>query len=173
MDHIIKDIYISGSSVLKRQDDVYTIGIRAVLRVDNLDRNVSQWDERFILKDMPFQDGEPVLRDTFQESNAFIDEQVQARRPILVHCHMGVSRSVTLVLAYLIEKHNMSLGQAFATVKSGRRMAYPHDQLVKSLVDYYKLPHTVQDIESAFFLDSLAADYRRSQQEGSDHLSHY
>lgn len=32
---------------------------------------------------------------------------------VLVHCHKGVSRSVTLCMAYLIWKHNLSYDEAF------------------------------------------------------------
>lgn len=39
---------------------------------------------------------------------------------VLVHCHVGVSRSATLVLAYLMLKQNLSLVEAICAVKDNR-----------------------------------------------------
>lgn len=36
---------------------------------------------------------------------------------VLVHCHVGVSRSATLVLAYLMLKQNLTLVEAICAVK--------------------------------------------------------
>ena len=42
----------------------------------------------------------------------FIDSAISGGGKILVNCHLGVSRSPTCVLAYLITKHNMTVAQA-------------------------------------------------------------
>lgn len=39
---------------------------------------------------------------------------------VLVHCHVGVSRSATLVLAYLMLKQNLTLVEAICAVKDNR-----------------------------------------------------
>ncbi|KAJ4922259.1 hypothetical protein JOQ06_019513 [Pogonophryne albipinna] len=39
---------------------------------------------------------------------------------VLVHCHVGVSRSATLVLAYLMLKHNLSPVEAICAVRQNR-----------------------------------------------------
>lgn len=39
---------------------------------------------------------------------------------VLVHCHVGVSRSATLVLAYLMLKQNLTLVEAICVVKDNR-----------------------------------------------------
>lgn len=155
INHIYKGIYISGSRELSRQNAVREQGIEAVLRVDSLNRAEGQWESSFILLDMPFNDGFAVAPALFHQATQFIHTQVTAGRKILVHCHMGISRSVTLVLAYLIEHEKMTLPQAYQTVVSGRAIAYPHSALLESLVEYYKLPYTHEDIQKPFFLDSL------------------
>ncbi|KAK2590028.1 hypothetical protein QQS21_012294 [Conoideocrella luteorostrata] len=40
---------------------------------------------------------------------------------VLVHCREGISRSASIVIAYLMRKHNMSLDEALAGVKEKRR----------------------------------------------------
>jgi protein-tyrosine phosphatase len=43
---------------------------------------------------------------------------------VLVHCMAGVSRSVTIVLAYLIKEKAMGFDQAYALVKNRRRIVH-------------------------------------------------
>ncbi len=45
---------------------------------------------------------------------------------VLVHCSQGVSRSVTLVIAYLMWRHGQCFEEAFAAVKAARGVANPN-----------------------------------------------
>lgn len=45
---------------------------------------------------------------------------------VLVHCHKGVSRSVTLCMAYLIWKFRYNFNDAFNAVKNARDVASPN-----------------------------------------------
>ncbi|XP_076859360.1 dual specificity protein phosphatase 26-like [Brachyhypopomus gauderio] len=56
----------------------------------------------------------------FNTAAEFIHNALRGGGKILVHCHVGVSRSATVVLAYLMLKHSMNLVQAVNTVKEGR-----------------------------------------------------
>ncbi|KAM4747197.1 dual specificity protein phosphatase 26 [Rhinophrynus dorsalis] len=53
---------------------------------------------------------------------------------ILVHCAVGVSRSATLVLAYLMIHHNMTLVEAINTVKD-RRGIIPNRGFLRQLLN--------------------------------------
>ena len=46
------------------------------------------------------------------------------RTNVLVHCMAGVSRSATLVIAYLMKSRNVSFNEAFAIVKSKRKLVF-------------------------------------------------
>lgn len=53
---------------------------------------------------------------------------------VLVHCLQGLSRSATLVLAFLIIKKGMSVTEAVELVRSKRRI-YPNDGFLQQLCD--------------------------------------
>jgi|LakMenEpi03Aug12_release.lakeMendotaPanAssembly.Ray.scaffolds.fasta_scaffold3454276_1 dual specificity MAP kinase phosphatase len=52
----------------------------------------------------------------FEEITALINQYRLSKLNIFVHCHMGISRSCTIVIAYLLRYENMSYKQAFDLV---------------------------------------------------------
>jgi hypothetical protein len=66
------------------------------------------------------------LEKWFAPVTAHIDAARQSGTACLVHCTHGQSRSVSLVLAYLMLRHNQSLLEAFQTVKQKRCVAAPN-----------------------------------------------
>ena len=53
------------------------------------------------------------ISDYFRHANEFIDEAKQSERNVLVHCQAGISRSSTIVIAYLMELNNWSFSHAY------------------------------------------------------------
>ncbi|XP_002517161.2 dual specificity protein phosphatase 1 isoform X3 [Ricinus communis] len=78
------------------------------------------------------------LRQYFDECFNFIDEAKRQGGGVLVHCFVGKSRSVTIVVAYLMKKHGLSLTQALQHVKSTRPQAAPNSGFISQLRDYEK-----------------------------------
>ena len=52
----------------------------------------------------------------------YIDDMVSAGDRVLVHCHAGRSRSVCVVIRYLMEYEKLSQGQALALIQSKREI---------------------------------------------------
>ncbi|CAD8173745.1 unnamed protein product [Paramecium pentaurelia] len=71
----------------------------------------------------------------FEEAIDFIDINRQQTN-VLVHCHAGVSRSATIVIAYLMKTQNMSLEQAFKHVQNQRRIVNPNPGFMRQLKQY-------------------------------------
>jgi len=88
----------------------------------------------------------------FDESNAFIEEALSTpRSKVMIHCQRGVSRSVTLMMAYLLLKMNQSkpipqaevtqvIGNVLSQIKEHRSIAEPNDGFLDSLKTFvYRL----------------------------------
>lgn len=77
------------------------------------------------------------IRQYFSAAIAFIDKIVQDKgKRVLVHCAMGVSRSATIVIAYLMHKEGISLMDAFRKVKERRPCIEPNRGFQSQLIAY-------------------------------------
>ncbi|XP_031557306.1 dual specificity protein phosphatase 14-like [Actinia tenebrosa] len=67
-----------------------------------------------------------------------IEKVKNMRGKVLVHCMAGISRSSSLVIAYLMKYKKMSLRDAYHLVKKKRPIINPNPRFWQSLVDYEK-----------------------------------
>ena len=72
----------------------------------------------------------------FDECSEFIDSAITKGGKVLVHCKCGVSRSTTLIAAYLIKKKNYSTNGAIETIKKCRSCIQANDGFLKQLQVY-------------------------------------
>lgn len=89
----------------------------------------------FHLADMPRAD----ILSLFQSSFEFLDKALESGGTVLVHCFYGVSRSATLVIAYLMKKYSMSFSDAYELVKQKRKIAYPNRGFQEQLKLYEEM----------------------------------
>ena len=69
--------------------------------------------KQFDMADMPSYE----ISRHFNDCNAFIENAISRRGSVLVHCFQGISRSTTIVCAYLMYKEKMTSTQALRFVK--------------------------------------------------------
>ena len=74
---------------------------------------------------------------TFYECIEFIEMVKQKEGRVLVHCIQGISRSVSIVIAYLIYKNKMTYDQAFNFVQSKRTISCPNFGFSIQLQNFY------------------------------------
>ena len=83
--------------------------------------------------------------DLLNDAVAFIKG---ATTPVLVHCRAGVSRSATVVMAYLISMCGMSYREAKMTVNEKRPCVSPNTTFLRDLLLYsssiYSVPRSIQ-----------------------------
>jgi len=79
---------------------------------------------------------ETDLLKEFDRTNRFIQEAKEEGTSCLVHCKMGVSRSATVVLAYLMKEFNWTYEQTFQFTKQKRNCINPNDGFKQQLATY-------------------------------------
>ena len=80
----------------------------------------------------------------FDTANEFINKCKLMGGICLVHCKLGVSRSTTFVIAYLMKYSNLTTDEAFAFVKSKRSSIKPNDGFMRQLRLYEKILRETQ-----------------------------
>lgn len=138
---ILDHLYLGGiecynEGVLKR------LGINVVVRIINGDfikiPNIIHYH-------IPLDDIDTNISQFFDFLCDRIDYHLQNGDRILVHCVMGISRSSTIILAYLMKKKGMSFSQAYQYVLSRRNIIRPNDSFFKQLRDYDIILHGSTD----------------------------
>jgi protein-tyrosine phosphatase len=69
----------------------------------------------------------------FEATSAFIDDALAAGGAVYVHCLMGMSRSPTILAAYLIKKHAMTAKEALDYLQSVRPIVDPNSGFREAL----------------------------------------
>ena len=75
----------------------------------------------------------------FDIANEFINKCKLMGGICLVHCKLGVSRSTTFVIAYLMKYANLTTDEAFEFVKNKRSSIKPNDGFMRQLRMYEKI----------------------------------
>lgn len=121
-------LYIGGLAALyKEPDPLKENGVTHVLSVLDFDiGDTKQLDGlrhlHIRLDDHP----EENLIKHFERTNEFIDQALQGGGGVFVHCAMGVSRSATVVCAYLMWKFGKSRDEALQWLREGRKRCMPN-----------------------------------------------
>ncbi|KAJ8367301.1 hypothetical protein AAFF_G00321110 [Aldrovandia affinis] len=76
------------------------------------------------------------LRQYFEEVFEFIEEAHQSGQGVLVHCQAGVSRSATIVIAYLMKHTLMTMMDSYKYVRSRRPVVSPNLNFMGQLLEF-------------------------------------
>jgi protein-tyrosine phosphatase len=89
----------------------------------------SSYHEIIPVEDRPEED----IKQYFDQCFSFINEGVAAKQNVVVHCEYGMSRSATIVIAYLMETKGVKLDTARAFVQSKRPCILPNAGFILQL----------------------------------------
>jgi protein-tyrosine phosphatase len=124
------ELYISNYLASKQYDVLKSLGIKQILSIGKeLPEHKSSDFKTLHIKidDSPY---ENIYR-YFDTANNFIKQG-----PTLVHCYAGISRSASIIIAYLMKEKKMSLKQAVETLKKSRLVINPNVGFMEQLKDY-------------------------------------
>ena len=72
----------------------------------------------------------------FRVASEFIERALAEGHSVLVHCQQGISRSSTLLIAFLMHSRRMGLAEAYTLVRSARMVAKPKANFLRQLVKF-------------------------------------
>lgn len=138
IDEILAGLFLSGYEPAYNAVTVREKGVTHILKVarESTFRNVTPTRTFAIngflaidVRDRSFERMYPY----FKQIAAFIRNAHANGGVVLVHCQMGVSRSVTAVLAHLMINHRMNLAHAYDVVAAARGRIKPTNTFVVEL----------------------------------------
>ncbi|XP_072541091.1 dual specificity protein phosphatase 19 [Salminus brasiliensis] len=133
--------YIRPYLLLGSQDAAHDFGTLRKYKVTHI-LNVAYgvenaFPELFIYKTLSILDlPDADIISHLQECSQFIDQAKAEKGVVLVHCNVGVSRSVSVVIGYLMSKEGQSFEDAFSFVKSARPASCPNPGFLEQLKNF-------------------------------------
>ncbi|XP_072229156.1 dual specificity protein phosphatase 13A-like [Leuresthes tenuis] len=140
IDEVWPNIFIGNVAVAQNKTALLKLGITHVLNAAHSKRgsigNQSFYGNDFVYFGIPADDSTHFDLDVyFQPAADFINKALKSPGgKVLVHCIMGMSRSSTLVLAYLMIYHELPLKKALQKLIQ-KRAIYPNKNFLALLLD--------------------------------------
>ncbi|KAJ8934637.1 hypothetical protein NQ314_013236 [Rhamnusium bicolor] len=161
IDMIEENLFLGGLAAAKDLATLHKYKITHIITIDTcpLPRNILELKHittKYIqLSDQPRED----LLSYFDETDIFIKEGL-SKGAVLVHCYFGVSRSATVIFAYIMKKYDISYHEAFERVKAKRGIVFPNQGFVSQLKLYREMGYTINPMNMHFklFKLTIAAD---------------
>jgi len=143
MSKIIENLYLSGEQVASNKDLLHQ---NSITHIVNVTSDIPEYfPSAFKYFTIPIIDwGDQNLLEHFDEVFPFIDEGI-AQGSVLVHCALGVSRSPSVIIGYLISRHSMSYQDAMQLVATLRPIIGPNDGFLRQLQLFEKMGCTIDE----------------------------
>ncbi len=145
-DGFIED-FIKISGCCFHLDTLRKHNITYILNVSEVS-TPTQTQIEFITLDIPMKDNH--TQDILQflpNAFIFIDKALRNKSKILVHCQAGISRSVSIVIAWLIWNKKITVEKAFEIVKQHRPQAEPNLNFWIQLTNFHKTMSQHDDLD--------------------------
>ena len=153
IDKIIEGLFISdAASVISERgkQQIQDMDITHILTTSGMaipkSSKIQNIQYKFIfMMDMPSQD---ILGNNLLDIGIdFIDTALKSGGKVLVHCEVGISRSVSIVAGYLMKKFEWSPSKAILYIQKSRPIAYPNNSFIRQLAIFKELNYKA-DLES-------------------------
>ena len=133
MNHIFKNIYLGDyraaldENYLKMYDILYVVNCAAEL--NNEYKDLKSFE--LYLYDMPSE----IIIPIFEKAYDFVKRHLNHN--ILVHCYMGISRSSSFVVFYLMKENGWDYNTCIEFIRKKRPIADPNYGFESQLKEYY------------------------------------
>eukprot|EP00668_Euglena_longa_P003793 GGOE01004450.1.p1 GENE.GGOE01004450.1~~GGOE01004450.1.p1 ORF type:complete len:212 (+),score=66.03 GGOE01004450.1:70-705(+) len=138
MDEILPFLFVGCEGAAEDVNLLVSHHVSYVLTVsDRLPAAASRYPPHFAVYHVPLSDfGETPLEHVTEDCFAFINTARDADAKVLVHCQVGVNRSPSIVIAYLMKHRFCNLLKGCKEVKERRPVVYPVEGYLRQLLEY-------------------------------------
>jgi len=152
MSEVLPTLWLSGC------EDAYTKGFLQRARIThilNCAEELSSHPSKYhfvpeSIHHIPLEDDEtPEAAKQIQDAVAVLERWQSQGFTVVVHCRAGISRSATVVLAWLIQHRGMSLEDAWKKVVAARNFIRPNDYFMGLLRGYSAAASTSPSFSSS------------------------
>lgn len=163
---ILPRLYLGDIGTATNKQEIGRLGITDMISVEI--KPLNQSDISSTVKNYLFinvmDHSKQDIMSHFDSSNEFIESALKVpSNKVYVHCVAGISRSASLVIAYIMKTRSMNYSEAFDLVSSKRRVIDPNEGFVKQLNLYHRMNYKldISNIEyRRIVLDALVFDFR-------------
>ena len=139
---IFKNVYLGSI------DSVYDIAALRKLKIKNIVSVIADFsppypDDFNYLVVNALDTTNTNLTKIFDKVNDFIDDSLDDNKAVLIHCYAGRSRSVAVLIAYMIRTYGMKYEDALKSIKNVREIAEPNESFKEQLIIYYNSKYIV------------------------------
>lgn len=138
-DQILPGIWLGDASASRDLDHLRAANIGYILNITETEPNSFEDQIKYLKVPVPDYDNTNLLV-FFEVCCDFIasagKQEVLEKKGVLVHCAAGVSRSCTVLVAYLMKHYEWSLQDALAKVKAKRRIVNPNPGFLSQLEEW-------------------------------------
>lgn len=134
---IISGLYLGGEESAMNKELLKKNNVSVILNITNY---IPFYHEtEFTYHRIPIIDSHNVnIKQYFDDTFKIIDDVIMDNKNILVHCHAGISRSATIVIAYIMKKNKMKINEAYKFVHEKRPCIEPNIGFYAQLMVYEK-----------------------------------
>jgi len=132
---ILDYLYLGSAWNAGNLEELRSNGVTHIL---NVTREIDNYfPASFVYKNIRVYDEETTdLLKHFDTTYRFIRQAKAARGKVLVHCKMGISRSASVVISYMMKEYEMDLAATIIRVKEKRSVVNPNKSFIKQLEVY-------------------------------------
>lgn len=135
VDEVFPDVYLGDFAAACNREKLRELGIThilcTILGVDPV------FPKDFVYKNVHLRDNERQnVMPYLDQCVEYIEAALKNGGRVFVHCMCGVSRSSTMVIAYLISRHSKAYSQALEEVREHRAVVNPNKAFQHQLVNY-------------------------------------
>lgn len=132
-DEIEPNLFLGSLDAAINEEELQKNNINVLLSVGMKLPNLKLTDyEWFETPDTP----DAKIDEFFDKGIEFIEKNLEAGNRILVHCFVGISRSATIVAAYLIKKYKISVKEAVERMRRCRQTVNPNEGFILQLENF-------------------------------------